>query len=150
MGTHSRVVCTQTCGYTLWSGLYTVMQVRTPEWSVHRHVGMHSGVFSTQSCRYAPWNGLYTVMWVLRSPAAVGGEGRGWVDPALVGAESKGGDRTWGWGGVEASKCESDLPPFRAGTLGSSACCTAINHGDSPLVPRPASPPQEWVRGGNL
>ena len=60
MGTHSRVVCTQTCGYALHCGLYTVMRVRTLEWSVHRPVGTHSGVVCTQSCEYSLWSGLYT------------------------------------------------------------------------------------------
>lgn len=44
-------------------------------------------------------------------PSGARGAGRGWVDTALVGAESKGGDRARGWRGVEASKCESDPLP---------------------------------------
>ena len=70
MGTHSRVVCTQTCGYALHCGLYTVMRVGTLEWSVYRCVGTHPGVVCTQTCGDALRSGLYTdmrVWYALRS-----------------------------------------------------------------------------------
>ena len=59
------MVSTQTCGYALWSVQYTVMQVRTLEWSVYSHVGTHSGVVCTQTCGYTLHCGLYTNLWVL-------------------------------------------------------------------------------------
>ena len=67
VGTHSTVVCTQSCGYAPWNGLYIDLWVRTLEWSVHSHVSTHSGVVCTQTCGYIPWNGLYTDVWV-RTP----------------------------------------------------------------------------------
>nr|XP_042085929.1 translation initiation factor IF-2-like [Ovis aries] len=55
------------------------------------------------------------------------------------------GNESQNTGRYHLTPVRTAITKSKRGTLGSSACRTAINHGDSPFVPRPASPPGEWV-----